>query len=314
MHPTTTDSSMANVEVTKFASRFAAALAVAYAQHGKSVQKSTGQSIEIPQSDLHSHTYDVVNRGHEKYKKEYADFKKYFEKLKVDHIKWAASVLENDGASVSAFMKAIQEKVAPAVVKKFDHQQFAITFADDLPSHLLIIGKKSGRPPIATYLGRSKLETWLTGIGIKRAINEQKRHGQAVGGEDSDTEFVDSQSPDNASDEMKQTEKLENLRRILYEQAKVVNQELSPKDSLVLQFAVVQRLKPAEIADCISVSRARVSQIRSSIARKVVARVTASPGSIIQEYELDADVVEEHFWDILGVTDLTESGGSEPRV
>lgn len=299
---------MPDVDVTNFINRFAVPLAVAYAQLGKTVKNSTGQSIRIPQHELHAHTHDVVDRGHDKYREKTPDYDEYFESLQVDHIKWAAAVLRSDEPSASAFMQAIHEKVAPAIVSKFRHQPFAVTAAEDLPSRILMIGQ-SNRPRIAEYLGRSRMETWLIGIGIRLAINERNRSGQARGDGDPDVVSVEPVTPAGAgdeSDDMEQSEKLEYLRRILYQLAREVTENSNEKKKLALQLTVVQRLKPAEIADALSVSRAYVAQIRSNIARTVVVAEIASPASIIKRYGLDPNVVQDHFWEILGATNSAE--------
>ncbi len=299
---------MPDVDVTNFINRFAVPLAVAYAQHCTTVKKSTGQSIRIPQSDLHSHTHNVVDRGHDKYKAKVSDFNEYFESLQLDHIKWVAAVLSRDEPSASAFVHAIHQKVTPAIVARFRHQQFAVTAAEDLPSRILMIGQ-SNRPRIAEYLGRSRLETWLIGIGIRLAINERNRSGQAMGDGDPDVVSVEPETPFGAvddGDDMDQSEKLENLRRVLYQLAREVTEHSNEKRRLTLQLAVAQRLKPAEIADVLSVSRAYVAQIRSTIAGTVVAREIASPVSIINQYALEPDVVQDHFWEILGATNSVE--------
>jgi len=290
-------------DVPGFVDHFQVCLSDAYQRLCVLIRKSTGRSVEVVQSALHLHTFDVVTRGHEKYGTAVDSFSAYVDSVRLDHIKWVAAVLKNDEAAATAFVTIIRTKVSPAIMAKFDHREFAARATEDLPSRIFMEGK-SRRPRIAEYLGRSSLETWLVGIGYRLAINERRRPGQAPGG-DVDV-FADTAAGNTSTQD--QIDQIETIRNTLLAKSVDAVRKMNSQEQLVFQMTVIKRLKPAQVAEYLSVSRARVSQIRQQIKQKIITGAEDFVSDIVERYGASRESVENLLWKIL---DELESNPSD---
>lgn len=216
----------------------------------------------------------------------------YLEGLRVCDLYHAAACLpwdayavpepDVDPVAVLALSEIVRKKVYPTLRKRYGGDQCVDDAIDELLGHVMLPGQ-DGDIRLAQYSGRSRLETWLTTVGIRMVVSclsGKRAEGEddSEGGERAPTEsngmpptakeareFVRQFYPcvvelvNGVSDPVR-LQKLADCSEMSDREKQQYRQGLTDRQKIVFQLLYYRGLSPAETARVLDVTRPYVSQ------------------------------------------------------
>jgi RNA polymerase sigma-70 factor (ECF subfamily) len=193
---------------------------------------------------------------------------------------WAVS--QGDAAALRRFDQDVRSEIE-AAARRIDR---APAFVDDvrqsLHVRLLVAPEGGGRPRITEYAGRGPLRAWIGVAALRIALNLKRDAAPATAREDVLAELVIGE-PD------PELHHLKTLYRAEFREAlEAALTALSERQRAILRLSFVDGLRLAEIARLYQVHESSasrwVTQAASAVAsdarRRLVARLSLSPGSV----------------------------------
>ncbi|APZ93232.1 RNA polymerase sigma factor [Fuerstiella marisgermanici] len=227
--------------------------------------------MTIGQSELHPHTYRIVDSGFRKYKPQ-TDIDAYAQTLSLADVKWAGSV-RKDNVAAKALLNLIQNDVRAVTLKHSGQNRATDSVLDNLPSHVFAAGE-SGLPRIEEFRGRSCLRTWLCGIARNLAINETAKAANKINVSlnQGESGMLDPVAPEISAASI--PPELSALATPLLNAVSDAVKELSPRQRIAFQLVYLVRKPQNEVARLLNCTAAAVSQ-NLGAARRTVAESTA---------------------------------------
>lgn len=187
-----------------------------------------------------------------------------------------------DPAAVRALSEIVRKKVYPTLLKRYGRDQCVEDAIDELPGHVMLPGQ-DGDVRLAQYSGRSRLDTWLTTVGIrlvvscltgKRAAGEDESEGDERAAPASQglsptmktaRDFIRQFYPSvvelvNGVRDPLRLQKLAERTGMSDREKQQYRQGLTDRQKIVFQLLYFKGLSPAETARILDVSRPYISQ------------------------------------------------------
>ena len=218
-------------------------------------------------------------------------FVRYTEQLRVFDLYHASACLpwdhypvphpDRDLAAVNLLNDIVHKRVYPTLRKRYGSDHCVEEAACELVGHVLLPGQ-DGEPRLASYHGRSRLESWLTAIcwNLVRSLFRAK---QAVGEADSEAaqpaEPIDTRTPDDQKamrfvrqfyrhivelvDGVVDPARLDKIAEHFSwsEREKALYRAgLTDRQKIVFQMLYFKGMPPSEVASILNVSRSYISQ------------------------------------------------------
>ncbi len=237
----------------------------------------------------------------------------YVEGLELTDLTLAGACIDEDGASLEHLNALVETRVLPTLVSLWRRgtlQGTSKTIVEDTGGSLighLWVRNASNEIRLATYLGRCRLTSWMIGIARHAIIDEGrklKRMQSADGDAEDGSRTIDlantiKAAEDNDSD-LERDELIQKYRVPLLNAVLSVEGSLTPRQKAVFRGRFLAGIAANELADCLQISRPRISQLTTAIQQRVNEAVRPIAESLAEDMEISADVVLNCLQDLQG--------------
>lgn len=230
------------------------------------------------------------------------DFADYLSGLELSGLTVAGACLASDEATVQHLDQTIQQRVVPTLVNLWQSgalRGVSRTTVEEIGSTLtghLWLRTKSGEPRLASYMGRCRLTSWLTGIGRNAIVDEARKQKRVVNfASDDDSEQLDAAqavpAPDTSHYQLEQEEMIDKYRKPILDALLSIEPNLTTRQKAVFHGRFLAGIPANELADCLKISRARISQLTAAIQQQIEVAVRKQVDLLAGDLGVSADAV-----------------------
>tara|TARA_R110002072_G_scaffold303129_1_gene494982 strand:- start:1989 stop:3062 length:1074 start_codon:yes stop_codon:yes gene_type:complete len=268
------DSSM----VLAFAKRFATLLTTSWTEF-----KTRVTGCALPQVDLNTHLSKTAGRGYMRYCVQQdldIDFAGYLSALELSGLTVTGACIENDEATIRHLDETVQQRVVPTLVNLWRSgtlRGVSRTTVEDIGSMLpgyLWMRTKSGEAKLATYMGRCRLTSWLTGIARNAIVDEARKQQKIVNfastDESEERDLAQTvPGPDVNDNLLERQELVDKYRQPILDALLSIESTLTTRQKAVFHGRFQAGIPANELADCLKISRPRISQLTAAIQQQI---------------------------------------------
>lgn len=290
-----------NVSATvKFAERFADLLTNAWTDF-----KSLISGCRLSQVDVNDHLSRTAGRGYVRYcvrQNLDHDFADYLSGLELGGVTVAGACLASDEATIQHLNQTIQQRVVPTLVNLWRSgalRGVSRTTVEEIGSALtghLWMGTKNGESRLASYMGRCRLTSWLTGIARNAIVDEARKQKKVVNfaGYDDCSQLDAAQAvpaPDASQSLLEQQEMIDKYRKPILDALLSIEPNLTTRQKSVFHGRFLAGIPANELADCLKISRARISQLTAAIQQQIEVAVRDQAELLASDLGMSADTI-----------------------
>lgn len=228
-----------------------------------------------------------------------SSFQEYLCGLFISDLQLAAACLQMDNDSCQYVIHLVETRIAPTVRRRWSRGRLPEStisdVAEGLPGRLWTHSQTSTSPRLRQFDGNSTFATWLTGTADNMLRDEWRKHKRRGLSDNVTPEDAEPIADDSSGESDVETDDLqENFQQRFFHALKTVYRErLSGSERTAFGLVFGLRKPPSQAADIMGVSRARVSQLQSSIRDKVTDEVRSIAVDFAEATGLPADDVAQ---------------------
>lgn len=295
-------SDAAEPAIAAFLTRFMTALAEAWDHFRVIVPRS-----RIEPSAVSPFIGRASGRGYDRYyvqKGLDVRFDDYVSGLELKDMTLVGACVCEDDPSIQHLDHMISTKIVPTLLSLWRRGSFpgiGRTCVEEAGGALighLWMKTRSDELKLASYLGRCRLTSWLVGIARHTIIDEGRRlkHTHYVGGvtENEESRLALSQvvaAPDSTKGGIEQDELVARYRKPLLEAILSIEDSLTPRQKAVFRGRILAGIQANELADCLQLSRPRISQLTAAIQERINEAVLPQAEELAADLAVPTDVI-----------------------
>lgn len=230
------------------------------------------------------------------------DFADYISGLELSGLTVTGACLASDEATIHHLNQTIQQRVVPTLVNLWRSgalRGVPRTTVEDIGSTLtghLWIRTKNGESRLASYMGRCLLTSWLVGVARNAIVDEARKQQKVVSFAGTD----DSGQPDPAQTVpardvchslLEQQEMIDKYRKPILDALLSIEPNLTTRQKAIFNGRFLAGIPANELADCLKISRARVSQLTAAVQQQIEVAVRKQVDLLAGDLGIPANAV-----------------------
>jgi RNA polymerase sigma factor (sigma-70 family) len=268
--------------VVAFTKRFAILLTNAWTEF-----KSMVSGCRMSQADLDSHLSKTAGRGYVRYcVRQDLDnnFTEYLSGLELTGLAVTGACIARDEATIQHLDDTVQQRIVPTLLNLWRSgtlRGVSRTTVEDIGSMLaghLWMQTRSGETRLASYMGRCRLTSWLTGIARNAIVDEARKQTKFVNfastDESEQPDLVQTvPAPDVNHSQLEHQELVDKYRKPILDALLSIESTLTTRQKAVFHGRFLAGIPANELADCLKISRPRISQLTAAIQLQIESAV-----------------------------------------